>query len=341
MPVSIISQDADDFKLGAPPFFGVGLASRGVARRGRDGQPAPLSLNPCEDVRPTCPPLRCSGLVNGCISGRVVGGVAVFSSGGVQCKRWTVGPESLKRVVGGIRGTIKGFSRASRRRMMGRLMCLDWRGVAAADKHAHQGRAMFITLTYPADWSPDWRSWKAHLQAFRKRLERRFALQGAVWKLELQKRGAPHFHVLVVFAGVESVHVVRRWCSRAWFEVVGGADPAHFRAGTNVQVVYGKSGRLMRYLAKYLGKAWAAEGLELGRVWGVWGKLPTGGHVGVAFRTRGAWVEFCRRLRRWGKKSRYVSALTVNWSGFHVYGDGADLLCLVRGLDVSISSVPM
>lgn len=338
MPVAIVSQIEQFFKAmgvavvvtdGVQPPFCEGQerqgASRGVARRGRDGscRPAPFAVD---------------GLVNRCISGRYCGGVAVFKSGGVQCRRWTSGPESTKKRVGGTRGVIRGFSRASRRRMVDKLMGVDWQGIASADKHAQRGRAMFITLTYPAAWPEDRRVWKSHLQAFRKRVERWSPFEGAVWKQEPQQRGAPHYHILVVFRDEQLLPLIRDWVSRSWFEVVGSEDPAHLAAGTNVQVVYGKPGRLMCYLAKYLGKEWDrdSEGDETGRVWGVWGELPRGPIVSVTFRSRQDWIEFIRRVRRWGRGSCYLSKLTASWGSFRVYGDGVSLSCLSRGLGMPV-----
>ena len=324
-PTSIIPQDADDFKLKALGCFeaagvrvvvsesslpfGAGLASRGVARRGRDGQPALSSLSSCEDVRSVrglpararLRRLKRPGLVNGRISAR--GGVAVFLPGGVQCKRWSSGPECERR-GGGVRGKIKGFSRASRRRLMDKLMGVDWRAVAVPTKHAHEGRAFFVTLTYPDSWPSDYG--KSHLRAFRARLERAFGGVGAVWRLEFQERGAPHYHIMLVLDQVLPVAVLRSWVSRAWFEVVGSGDEKHLRAGTNVQVVYAERGpgKLMCYLGKYLSKE-SFDGVEAGRVWGIWGMLPVGAAIAAVVKSRRAWVEFCRRLRRWGGRGSW------------------------------------
>jgi hypothetical protein len=55
----------------------------------------------------------------------------------------------------------------------------------------------FVTLTYPRTYNPDPASWKRDVQAFRKRFERHFGKCPIVWRLELQERGAPHFHLLV------------------------------------------------------------------------------------------------------------------------------------------------
>ncbi|MGO4747150.1 hypothetical protein AB4212_00640, partial [Streptomyces sp. 2MCAF27] len=60
-------------------------------------------------------------------------------------------------------------------------------------------RLPMTTLTYPGDWlavAPTGKSVKKHMDLFYKRFERAwgFAFVG-VWKLEFQRRGAPHVHL--------------------------------------------------------------------------------------------------------------------------------------------------
>jgi hypothetical protein len=136
---------------------------------------------------------------------------------------------------------------------------------------------LFVTLTYPAAYPLDPATCNAHLRAFRERLSRRFGKAACIWRKEYQKRGAPHYHLLL-FLDLPPEQL-RRWVSQAWYEVVGSGDERHLRAGT--QVVLVKSWRGARgYAAKYLGKIEKLqaganpalpEGLEhTGRLWGVW-----------------------------------------------------------------------
>jgi hypothetical protein len=89
-----------------------------------------------------------------------------------------------------------------------------------------------------------------------------------VWKLEPQRRGAPHFHLLLF--GLEE-GLSKDWLSRSWYEVVGSGDERHLRAGTRVEGIRSWRG-VMSYAAKYLGKL---ESLPkdwlggVGRWWGV------------------------------------------------------------------------
>jgi hypothetical protein len=134
---------------------------------------------------------------------------------------------------------------------------------------AQVGRGiLFLTLTYPDQWPGDWQRWKGNLRAWFERLRRRLPEAGATWKLEPQRRGAPHFHLLVV--GVP--YIAKDWLSRSWYEVVGSGDPRHLAAGTNVQLAHSHRG-VLSYAAKYCAKAeqlppdWQGG---VGRWWGVY-----------------------------------------------------------------------
>lgn len=56
-----------------------------------------------------------------------------------------------------------------------------------------------VTLTYPGDWesvAPDGASVKRHMVLWRKRFQREWGEQARyIWKLEFQRRGAPHIHL--------------------------------------------------------------------------------------------------------------------------------------------------
>lgn len=161
--------------------------------------------------------------------------------------------------VGGVRGAVMGFTKASRRRMLEFLQTVD---------RERAGMPLFVTLTYPGEWPGEPARWKRDLQVWLARLKRAKPAAWAVWRLEPQRRGAPHYHLLVF--GVPMLH--KDWLSRTWFEVVGSGDQRHLRAGTQVQRVESWP-RVLGYAAKYLAKAVAelpAEWREgVGRWWGI------------------------------------------------------------------------
>jgi hypothetical protein len=165
-----------------------------------------------------------------------------------------------------------------------------------------------VTLTYPADWLtvvPDGKTAKRHLQAFRKRYVKAWGEDiPAVWKLEFQDRGAPHFHLLMVpphgkaripgararkAAWVGAGLSFKRWLSAVWADIVDHPDPAekekHLGAGTNVNYSEGLRASDPKRVAVYFTKhgsfrkkeyqhcvpePWRAPGKGPGRFWGYW-----------------------------------------------------------------------
>lgn len=168
---------------------------------------------------------------------------------------------------GGVRGVVSSWSEQSRRRL--------FRSLIRTDFGLWPGDLSFCTLTYPGDWrscAPDGRTVKGHLQVLRKRLDRRFGAWPAVWKLEFQRRGAPHFHL--VLSGPHAQEY-REYLRPSWAEVVGSGDGRHVLAGVQCDPVR-SSAVVARYCAGYLGQRrktlqeLVPAGFNAGRWWGFW-----------------------------------------------------------------------
>lgn len=159
----------------------------------------------------------------------------------------------------GVRGKVKLFSRGSQKRL--RIL------LASVDRQRSRYLPLLLTLTYPAEWPSSPREWKRHLDNFSKRLSRHYPAAAVVWVIEFQRRGAPHFH-LIVF-GVHRID--HKWLSRAWYEVVGSGDERHLRAGTRVERAR-KWNAVQAYISKYVSKN-RSKDLPvpdgIGRWWGV------------------------------------------------------------------------
>lgn len=154
----------------------------------------------------------------------------------------------------GRRGQVKTFSKSSRRnllRTIGKLNCSE--------------RVYFVTLTYPAVF-PKCKQAKRHLDTFGKRLIRRLPTASFVWRLEWQKRGAPHFHLLV-FGLPLSAKAARRYVSRIWYETVGSLDENHLKAGVQLDKMRSWRG-VMAYCSKYVAKVGPILEDSPGRLWG-------------------------------------------------------------------------
>lgn len=139
--------------------------------------------------------------------------------------------------IGAPRGRVNKFSRASRLRLLRLFSTL---GV----DHAPRAGASFLTLTYPSEF-PSPAVAKNHLRAFLERIRRHFPAASAVWRLEFQRRGAPHFH-LVVFG---LPFIPKRAIQRVWGSIIGYA-----KVFTRIELIRDRR-KLMGYASKYLAKS--------------------------------------------------------------------------------------
>jgi len=125
----------------------------------------------------------------------------------VQGRLLRVSFGSRRRGPGGYRGVVTSFSKASRKRMLDLFATIDI---------SRCGRPIFVTLTYGQSW-PSLSIAKVHLDTFLKRFRRRFPQCSAIWRMELQGRGAPHFHLIFFSLPFYS----KRSLARAWGDVIG------------------------------------------------------------------------------------------------------------------------
>jgi hypothetical protein len=181
------------------------------------------------------------------------------------------------------RGKIQGFTAKSRKRMMIMMSKTDQNKLP-----------IFVTLTYPAIF-PQAKETKGHLGAFIKRLKRKYGNNiGYVWKLEKQKRGAPHYHLFIW--GIKERSIIS-FITDSWYEIVKSGDPKHALAGTQVQQMLYKHG-LMKYCSKYLAKIDKQfDTEEMGRIWGKGGNIPMS-KICKHTLTRGQAIKLLRNLRK-------------------------------------------
>jgi hypothetical protein len=179
----------------------------------------------------------------------------------VYADRYVVSAEPPTREhVCGERGDIENFSSASRKRLFELLHGLIFE------------RVTFVTLTYPAEFPTESKVYKGHLKEFRRRFERVFGKVRAVWRLEFQARGAPHYHILFFDAPFFPVFRV----SALWHSVIHSEDDNHLKNGVDIKLVTGKKEKrlITSYVAKYIAKV--DKGTDNGRVekvgryWGRW-----------------------------------------------------------------------
>lgn len=214
------------------------------------------------------------------------------------------------------------------------------------------GTPAMATFTLPGDWvtvAPTGAAFKALVNAWRRRFERAYGKEACrlVWKLEFQRRGAPHLHTFLVpptrlalcfceacdlgypaHLGYGTALAFRDWLSHSWADVVGHPDPAerakHRAAGTGLDYREGVRARDPKRLAVYFSKhggaaggkeyqhevpaEWAEAGC--GRFWGVWGLEQVVEAVPVAdadFRL------YKRTLRRLSQRQAFYGEVGSRW----------------------------
>jgi len=160
-------------------------------------------------------------------------------------RRWY--PIALKRkhagVTGALRSTIKEYSRSSRKRQMetfARLIIPE--------------KNVFVTLTYGQKFPPPIFA-KKHLDTLGKRLMRAYPHAAIGWRMEMQRRGAPHFHLMIL--GVNFVPIKK--LRRTWLQIIGDeyADMSNGKPRCpqiNIQQIASVRA-IVNYVAKYMAKA--------------------------------------------------------------------------------------
>lgn len=261
----------------------------------------------------------------------------------------------LLRPAKAARSRVREWSRKSRARMLRAFAELDYRAV-----QEQPGVAAMVTLTYPGEWlsvAPTFAASKRHLRLLMKRWAREFGYRPAgLWKLEFQRRGAPHYHLFVsVPYRARDGRTFERWLSDTWAAVVDHQDPEqrrrHVAAGTGVDFGAASTCTDARRLAVYFLKhgtkttdgkeyqnapplAWdiqadmttgeVVDDGGTGRFWGYWGMKRERAAVDVSVRD---YYNLRRLLRRWAKSQgrtvRGLGARGGNAGGWQLVNDGA------------------
>jgi hypothetical protein len=226
------------------------------------------------------------------------------------------------------------FSRDSRRRMVRTLAELDY-----SRWTADGGVLAMVTLTLPGWWeivAPDGQAWKRLIEAFRLRWRHEVGRPWrCLWKMEFQRRGAPHQHMLMRVPSLVGQLTFEEWLSLTWAQVcrdsLGARDRAayvgmgeydrHLAAGTGVDFSaarFSDPRRTAIYFLKHSTKAgdgkewqhtvpalWNAHGVSVGRFWGYAGLGPARAEIEIDYQG------FIRTRRILRHVARARAAVTV------------------------------
>lgn len=198
------------------------------------------------------------------------------------------------------RSEITEWSAKSRANMTKTLASLDYSTWDRAD-----GSLAMVTLTLPGNWkplAPDGRAFKKLIRKFEHRFRRNVGPWRLLWKLEFQRRGAPHWHALMRVPALVRGQVFESWLARTWADVVDASKDIdtidddgrehseysrHLAAGTGVDFSgkdFSDPRRISMYFAGHSAKSqdgkeyqhivppkWQRPGAGPGRFWGFCG----------------------------------------------------------------------
>jgi len=152
------------------------------------------------------------------------------------------------------RGQIEGLSKSSLVRLIRFMACIR-----------RPGPVYFVTLTY-LDWVEDFDVWKGHLNRFLTALRKAYPTCG-VWRLEFQKRGAPHFHLLLWIDGTDEAELLA-WMTDRWLAAIAQRTKALEQNAVKVSTVFDLF-RSEFYLSLHHSKKnQDRTDIKTGRLWG-------------------------------------------------------------------------
>ena len=189
------------------------------------------------------------------------------------------------------RGDVDEFSHESRKRLLRKFACLRTYDL-------REGK--FLTLTYHHSYKKDTSKAIKDLMTFLQFLRDRYPGVRYIWRLEMQKRGAPHFHILIFFANtIKSTDLVRmeKVVSEAWHRIADKKSVAHLKYGCKM-VEMTSMRKSFAYLSKYIAKEIEGVVSEYkGRRWGHSRNMDFSPLLDVDI-THDVWVVVRRLVRR-------------------------------------------
>jgi hypothetical protein len=232
------------------------------------------------------------------------------------------------------RGDIYGLSKEAARRFRELLVRIDYAKLAVN----------FITLTYPQSWSDQPADWYEDIHRYADQLADLLGdnFIALVWRKEFQRRGAPHFHCLLLTKRPVELELLRTFTRETWTRRTewGLLKGTWVRTEVQRARMENQDGarKLMQYISGYLAKRDQAhrmdretgERLPTGRMWGHFGELPL--DEGEPFVLSGAaLVAFLKRYREAHPRSTYAQRVSDNWGSYLLYGPAETFRQLLYG----------
>ena len=191
---------------------------------------------------------------------------------------------------GGHRDQIKGLSKGSRRRL-----------VHLINSFGPVNQSFFVTFTM-REASENFKEWKAWLNRVLTSMRKAFPTISGIWRLEFQKRGTPHFHLLLFTNELTDIKVLRGKLKTYWSNAIGKQNTSFHSCKVEKVKDVKKSGF---YLAIYQAKnEQDRTDIPTGKTYGIINRklLPIARYQGGEFSDI-LFNTWCKRLYR-----RYIRA---------------------------------
>lgn len=160
------------------------------------------------------------------------------------------------------RGVIQEFSRKARFRMLMLLSKIHLQSYQST---------IFVTLTYHKIFPKDLKNLKNQLNKFLIYLKRNYKNSDFVWRLELQKRGAPHYHLFIFSKTLiekKDIPQIQTTIKKIWFKCINDKNKWMDSYSVRIDLIDNHQ-KVFAYISKYAGKTNESKQTpSLGRRWG-------------------------------------------------------------------------
>tara|TARA_B110000003_G_C16596484_1_gene513891 strand:+ start:521 stop:1420 length:900 start_codon:yes stop_codon:yes gene_type:complete len=242
-------------------------------------------------------PYKSTPLMRGNHSKIEAGFLSIFPSGFSLSKEKLVSCEDKKadHLHSIKRGQIHTFSRESSNRLKSFLISHE------VPDHLPYS----VTFTTRENNSPE--KWRSIMKRFRTYFSREFPYWGACWRVELQKRKAPHLHC-VIYSDEKNPAIFRHLITDFWLRIIKEKvnDMYLFQHSANSKLIESTGWHV--YMALHNSKSNGSQLGWKGRQWGIWNKAAWKERepsftLNLSYKNK---ILFIRRLRRWSRNNRKI-----------------------------------
>lgn len=235
------------------------------------------------------------------------------------------------------RSSIKEFSRASRSRLIRMFSKI---------RLSQLSSPLFVTLTYHYGYKDSPSICKKHLNTFLQYLRDNYPSVSYLWRLELQQRGAPHFHFFLWGLPGDQMVLSPSFSldlKSAWHRIADPQSDAHKKFGFDAKPLNSYR-QCFHYVSKYCAKESNLDRVSsCGRRWGYSNNLPIDPIVNIELPTEVYFAvkRITRKIykHRGNKNKRFLKVLRSRCSTTCFLSHDLALKILDYALNIYLASV--